>query len=253
MFQIERQEKILYYIQQHQKANTDQLANQFQVSRVTVRRDIDALAAKGLIIKTHGGAVAVTNSLLHEIPYAYKVEQHLKEKKLIGQTAARYIQDYDIIILDSGSTTLELAKNITQKDITVVTNDIQIAMELSSKSNVTVNVCGGTLHRPVYTLIGSASAAFFTRFHVNKAFIGCDALDVDFGVSNRTSEEVDTKIAMINAADEVIMITDDSKLDKKVFCHLCDISAIDKLIVNRIDERNYKRITEKGVEVIVAE
>ena len=253
MFQIERQEQIINYINQAQKANTNELAKKFNVSAVTIRRDIDMLAADGRIIKTHGGAVAVTQSLKAEIPYSLKAEHNQDAKRRIGVTAAKYINDGDIIILDSGSTTLEIAKNISQKNVTVVTDDIKIAMELSCKENITVIVCGGTLSDPVYTLTGNNATDFFSRLHVNKTFLGCDAVDLDFGVSNRTYEEVDIKSAMIQAADEIIMVTDNSKLDKKVFCHLCDISAINKLIINTIDERNRRGFTEKGVEIVLTD
>lgn len=253
MFQIERQNKILEYINNSQKANTNELADYFKVSKVTVRRDIDALAAQGLIVKTHGGALSITKSLHREIPYAFKVEHNQSAKKQIGAAAAKYIEDGDIIILDSGSTTLEIAKNIVQKNVTVVTDDIKIAMELANKNNVTVIVSGGTLTDPVYTLTGNNATEFFSRLHVNKTFLGCDAVDLDFGISNRTYSEVDIKSAMIQAADEIIMVTDRSKLDRKVFCQLCDISALDKLIIDEIDERNRKGFTEKGVEIITVQ
>lgn len=253
MFQIERQEQLLDYINKAHKANTNELAEKFHVSKVTIRRDIDKLASEGHIVKTHGGAVAVTNGSMTEIPYAFKAEYNQPAKKKIGAVAASLIKDGDIIILDSGSTTLEIAKNIVQDNITVVTDDIKIAMELSCKDNISVIVCGGTLSDPVYTLTGNIAVDFFSRLHVNKTFLGCDAVDLDFGISNRTYEEVDIKSAMIRAADEIIMVTDDSKLDKKVFCYLCDISAIDKLIINKIDDRNRKGFTEKGVEIIITE
>ncbi|MDD2960332.1 MAG: DeoR/GlpR family DNA-binding transcription regulator [Lachnospiraceae bacterium] len=253
MFQIERQEKILEYINKTKKANTNELANKFNVSKVTIRRDIDILASQSLIIKTHGGALALTNSLQSEIPYSYKAEHNPSAKKAIGIMASTLINDGDIIILDSGSTTLEIARRIDQKNITVVTDDIKIAMELSGKDNITVIVCGGTLSDPVYTLTGNTAVEFFSKLHVNKTFLGCDAVDFSFGISNRTYGEVDIKSAMIEAADEIIMVTDDSKLDKKVFCHLCSISKIDKLVINQIDERNRKGFTDSGVEIILAD
>ena len=118
---------------------------------------------------------------------------------------------------------------------------------------MTAIVCGGTLSDPVYTLTGNVAVDFFSRLHVNKTFLGCDAVDLDFGISNRTYGEVDIKTAMIKAADEIIMVTDNSKLDRKVFCYLCDISAINKLIINQIDERNRRGGIEKGVEIITTD
>jgi DeoR family fructose operon transcriptional repressor len=250
MFQIERQEKILWYINEAKKANTEQLAREFNVSKVTIRRDIDILAQKGLLFKAHGGAVSSSSAFLHEIPYSDKAVVNSAAKKAIGLTASKMIEDGDIIILDSGSTTLEIAKNIKKNDITVLTNDIKIAMELANKPNIHVMVSGGNLTNSVYTLTGNISIDFFKKTHVNKTFLGCDAVDVEFGISNRTYEEIDIKLAMIKAADEVIMVTDNSKLNKKVFAYLCDISVINKLIINEIDEQNSKVFTEKGVELI---
>lgn len=251
MFQIERQEKILQYINEVKKANTEQLAQKFKVSKVTIRRDIDILAHKGLLLKAHGGAVSFGSTFLHEIPYQRKAVTNSEAKRAIGYVAAQLIQNGEIIILDAGSTTLEIAKNLENMDVTVLTNDIKIAMELSSKPSIRVMVCSGTLNSPVYTLTGNSSVEYFKHIHVNKTFLGCDAVDTDFGVSNRTYEEVDIKQAMIAAADEIIMVTDSSKLDKRVFAFLCDISEIDMLITESIDEANRKAFTERGVEVVV--
>jgi DeoR/GlpR family transcriptional regulator of sugar metabolism len=251
MFQIERQEKIFQFINAAKKANTAQLAREFGVSRVTIRRDIDVLYRNGLILKTHGGAVSSSSTFLHEIPYSGKAIVNLAAKKAIGYAAAQMIEDGDIIILDAGSTTLEIAKNIRKNEVTVLTNDIKIAMELTRNPNVHVMVCGGNLNSPVYTLTGNISVDYFKRIHVNKTFLGCDAVDIEFGISNRTYEEVDIKLAMIRAADEVIMVTDDSKLHKKVFAYLCDISAIDKLVINEIDDKTKKAFTDRTIEVLI--
>jgi DeoR/GlpR family transcriptional regulator of sugar metabolism len=251
MFQIERQEKILQFINAAKKANTEQLAKEFGVSKVTIRRDIDFLYKSGLIYKTHGGAVSSGSTSLHEIPYSGKAIVNLATKKAIGYVAAQMIENGDIIILDAGSTTLEIAKNIRKKEVTVLTNDIKIAMELAPKPNVHVMVCGGNLNGPVYTLTGNISVNYFKRLHVNKTFLGCDAVDIEFGISNRTYDEVDVKLAMIKAADKVIMVTDNSKLHKKVFTYLCDISAIDKLVINEIDDKTKKAFIDRSVEVLI--
>jgi DeoR/GlpR family transcriptional regulator of sugar metabolism len=250
MFQIERQEKILRFINESQKANTDELANAFSVSKVTIRRDIDLLASKGLLLKTHGGAVSVKWSFIREIPFSAKAEINLSAKKAIGIAAAQLIENGEIIILDSGSTTLEIAKCINNTDVTVLTNDIKIAMELAAKPNVHVIVSGGNLDSTVFSLIGSIPINFFKDIHVNKTFLGCDAVDLKFGISDRSFESCVVKRAMMQAADEVIMVTDSSKLNKRVFTHICDISAINKLIIDEIDEQDKKAYIEKGVKII---
>lgn len=253
MFQIERQEKILQYINKKKKANINELSAAFEVSKVTIRRDLDELAQKGLVVKIHGGAMSIQNKFSYEIPSASKLEANIEAKRKIGAMAAGLIEEGDIVIFDSGSTTLEVAKNLKQQEVTVLTNDIKISMEMAHKRGVKLMVSGGILNESVYTLAGDQTADFFKKVHVNKTFLGCDAIDLTFGISNRTMQEVETKKAMIDAAEEVIMVTDSSKLNKKVFCYLCDISEIDKLIINEIDETYKKELEKKGVEVLVAE
>jgi DeoR family fructose operon transcriptional repressor len=252
MFQIERQEKILRFINESKKANTDELSAAFSVSKVTIRRDIDSLASKGLLLKTHGGAIAIKGTFFREIPFSAKAGINSFAKKAIGIVAARLIENGEIVILDSGSTTFEIAKNIHHTDVTVITNDIKIAMELTSKPDIRVIVSGGNLDNTTFNLNGTNSVNFFKGIHVNKTFLGCDAVDPEFGISDRTFESCDIKRAMIQAADEVIMVTDKSKLNKRVFAHMCDISMINKLIIDEIDDHNRKAYAEKGIEIITA-
>lgn len=253
MFQLERLEKILEQINKQKKVNTDQLAEQFGISKVTIRRDIDILAQKGLIIKTYGGAVSYSSSFLHEIPYSKKIVVNASAKQSVGFAAAQMISDGEIIILDAGSTTLEIAKHINQHNITVLTNDIKILNELAIKQNVNVMICGGILDKTVHTLAGKCATDFFEQVHVNKTFLGCDAVDFKFGISNRTFEEIDIKRAMIRAADDVIMVTDCSKLNRRVFAYLCDVADLSKLVINKIDDTSREKFASRGVEVIESE
>ncbi|WP_276352149.1 DeoR/GlpR family DNA-binding transcription regulator [Cohnella caldifontis] len=253
MFQLERQEKLLQYINKKKKANVQELSRMFDVSKVTIRRDLDELAGKGLVVKTHGGVLSTANNLSFEIPSSSKFEANSAAKKKIGAAAAAAIDDGDIIVLDAGSTTLEIAKHLKSKDVTILTNDIKIAMETAHKNGVKLVVSGGEiLNESVYTLVGGQAAEFFKKVHVNKTFLGCDAIDLQFGISNRTMQEVEVKRAMIDAADEVIVVTDGSKLNKKVFCFLCEISVIDKLVIDEIEDAYKLELEKHGVEVIVA-
>lgn len=252
MFQIERQEQILNYINKKRKASIDELSKHFNVSKVTIRRDINDLANRGLAIKIHGGVLSIYNTLSHEIPYDKKFGLNSDQKKRIGKAAANLIEDGEVIILDSGSTTFEIAANLNKNDLTVITNDIKIAMELAHRPNISLIVAGGTLAKSVYTLIGPQTESFLSQIHVNKTFLGADAISLDHGITNRTMEEVPIKQAMIKAADEVIVVADNSKFNKKVFAHLCDLNEIDKLITDKIDEKFKQKLSEMGVEVILA-
>ncbi|MDR2211236.1 MAG: DeoR/GlpR family DNA-binding transcription regulator [Spirochaetaceae bacterium] len=251
MFRIERQEKILDYVNRVKNAGNHELAREFGVSNVTIRRDLEALAKKRLLFKTHGGAVSLNNSFLTEIPYSSKEKILTAEKKRIGAAAASLVGTGDIIILDAGSTTLEVARHLAGGDITVLTNDIKIAMELAGKASIHVMVCGGKLESSVYTLTGGTSVDYFKKVHVNRTFLGCDALDIHFGISNRTCEEVEVKLAMLHAGEEVVMVTDHTKLNTKVFFHLCAVELIDRLIIDQIDEKTLSALQKKGIIVTI--
>ena len=250
MFQLERLDKILTFVNEHKKANTAELSELFDVSPVTIRRDIEKLSADGLLIKTHGGAMASESTNLHDIPFASRLVQNLSAKKAIARAAAALIRDGDTIILDSGSTTLEIARNITQQQITVVTNDIRIAIELFSKPNITVRVPGGTLQDTVYVLIDGNTNRYFSMLHVNKTFLSCDAVDSAFGVSNRSYEQGLIKQRLIAAADEVILTADSSKFNKKAFSIICGLDEINTLVTNRIPADIQQECSRHGVHVI---
>lgn len=252
MFQIERQQKILDYINKKRKASVKELSDHFNVSKVTIRRDLDELENKGLVIKIHGGVLSIYNNLSYEIPYNKKFGINAEGKKRIGAAAVKLIEDGDVIILDSGSTTFEVAAQLNKNNVTVITNDIKIAMEAARKPNISLVVAGGILEKGVYTLMGPNTQDFFSKIHVNKTFLGADAISLEYGISNRTIQEVAIKRAMIEAADEVIVVADHNKLNKKVFAFLCKLNEINRLIIDKIDEKTKQELEEMGVEVIQA-
>lgn len=235
MLQYERIKKILEYINQNRKANVAELSEKFNVSPVTIRRDIDSLAERGLVIKKHGVVISAQSKLSYEIPYYKKSNVNKDKKKQIGKFAAQTINDNDIIILDAGTTTLEVAKNIKSKNITVITNDLIIATEIASKGSIELIVVGGILEKGVYTLTGSRAVDFLKKLHVNKVFLGADAVDIDFGISNRSISEVALKLAMNNVADENIVVADSSKFHKKLFHNIIDLKEVDTLITDEHD------------------
>ena len=250
MFQIERQEKILQYINERQTVRTQELSELFEISPVTIRSDINDLARRGLIIKSHGGAMSVQKRINLEIPSVVRSQQNVEAKEEIASVAASLISDDDVIILDSGSTTLEVAKRITSRGVTVITNDIKIGVMLADMGNVTLIMTGGSLLSSVYTLVGPETNDFFKRFRVNKLFLGCDAIDFDWGISNRTLEETATKIAMIRAAREVIAVVDSSKFNRQVFVHLCGIGEVHTLITEKLEPEEREKLEQFGVRVM---
>lgn len=252
MFAYERQEQIINHINEVKKDSVKNLSKQFRVSEVTIRRDLDELTDKGLLIKTHGGALSINHSFSNEIPYVKKFSQNVEVKKKIGRAAAKLIEDNDVIIFDSGSTTIEVAAHLANvKNVTAITNDIKIAMVLAHNPDVTLIVAGGILQKSVYTLLGSVAEDFLSTLHVNKTFLGADALSIDFGITNRTMNEIPIKKAMIEAAEEVIVVADSSKLNKKVFAQVCDLKKIDKIVMDKLDPYSEKAFKDIGIQLII--
>ncbi len=252
MFQLERQEKILEVVNTRRTVRTKDLCEMFDTSPVTIRNDIHELALRGLLIKSHGGAMSMQDRINLEIPSGKKSHQNIELKRKIGRVASTFIEPNDLIILDSGSTTLEIAKQIKQKNVTVITNDIQIGMALAENRNVNLVITGGCLKPSVHTLMGADTVEFFRRIRVDKLFLGCDAIDVHWGISNRTLEEVAIKRAMMTASRSVIAVADSSKVGRQVFAHLCGPHDINTLIIDSMDPQNMLALEKGGVHVVLA-
>ncbi len=250
MYQEERQKLILEYVNRKKKVSTQELSENFQTSVVTIRSDLNALEKKGLLVKAHGGAMDNSYKINDVIPSDIKFKKNVSEKKKIAAIAKRYISSNDVIIIDSGSTTLELAKVIEDENLTVYTNDLQIALELAKKPNVVLNVTGGELIKGVYTFAGTETSDYYLNISADKLFLSCDALDLEFGISNRDKREIPIKQNMIKASREITLMLDHTKLNSKVLMKVTDLDNLDRIIVDQIDEPLRKAIEKKGIEVI---
>ncbi len=256
MFQQERQKKVLDYVNARKKVTTTELSEKFDTSVVTIRADITALDKKGLVEKVRGGAIAVTERFNVEIPVSSKARKNAADKRVVGRLAASQVEDDDIIILDTGTTTMEIARSLPKfRNLTVITNDIQIASYLAANAWPGLNllVAGGTLEAKTFSLLGLETLDFYKKLKVNKVFLGCDAVSAETGVSNRTLIEADIKAAMIRCADRVYAVVDGSKIGKTVFARVCDIGDIDVLITNRIAPGQRELFAGAGVEVLTPE
>jgi DeoR/GlpR family transcriptional regulator of sugar metabolism len=249
--QIEKQKEILDYVNENKKASVKELSESTGLSEVTIRKYLLMLANKGLLIKTHGGVISKKSALNYEVPYSEKETVNTEEKERIGAAAAKLIADGDVILIDSGSTTLQIARAIKNQDITVITNDIKIAYELSPKSNVKLFVTGGMLRNNVFTLVGSDAESYLRRLHVNKTFLGADAIHLDSHVTNNAMEDAEIKKLMIQAAEQVILVSDHSKFNKKCFLDICSFNDIDIVITDQITPEYRKAFTQSNIKVIV--
>lgn len=245
MLQIERRQAILSRIKQDGKVEIETLAKELAVSGMTIRRDLGALEKEGKLIRSHGGAVSA-GALISETPYQNKVSKHTEQKRSIANRAAGLIPKNAQILLDSGTTTLEIARLIKHRDdLVIVTNDIKISLELlESKSKV---ICtGGDLQPGVGSFLGPYVQTMLEQIEVDLLFLGAHAVDLSSGVSAPTMDKAHVKKLMVKAARQIWLVTDHSKFNQRAFAHVCRLDDLDGVIT----DNNLSDEDRKGYENI---
>ncbi len=203
------------------------------VSVATVRRDLDVLATQGLVSRTHGGAVLLEHSTAYERLYSEKSSLFQDEKRRIGQAAARMVADGETVILDTGSTTFQVARHLVHhKHLTIITNDLLIAALVEFDPTTQVVVTGGTRRSGFGALVGDIAEDLLRNVRVNKVFLSADAVHLEHGVSNATFAEAATKRAMIEAGREVILVVDHSKFGGVALAKVTGLERIHHIITD---------------------
>ncbi|MCG6184584.1 DeoR/GlpR family DNA-binding transcription regulator [Anoxybacillus sp. LAT_38] len=232
MLPKERRKWIENQLADQGKIDIEQLSQQLNVSTMTIRRDLNILEKEGKIFRTHGGAIH-PKSLIQETPYSTKKDKNVEQKKVIALKAIEIIPKNSNIILDSGTTTFELAKLIKDRaDLTVITNDIKIAAELV-ESKLKVIVTGGELQNEVGTLYGWPTQDLLRRIHADIFFLGAHAVDVSSGITAPTFEKSLIKKLMMQAAESTWLLCDSSKFNQKSFSFVCHLSELEGIITDQ--------------------
>lgn len=229
VFARERQQTIARLIEEHGRARVADLAAQFGVSAVTIRKDLLTLEAEGRVSRAHGGAIAPERNLPES---AFEVRERLNReaKELIGRAAAAMVVDGESIAFDASTTALAVARHLKARggwaQLTVITNGLRIATELAGYPGITVAMPGGFVRREALSLVGQLGDAVFQRVNVQKAFLGAAGFSLDSGLSDATEEEAQIKRFMASAAREVIAIVDSSKWERAAFATFCRIEEL---------------------------
>ncbi len=248
----QRRQEILNLIREDGHAKVQKLAQIFKVSEVTIRQDLETLEQMGFIQREYGGAFlkdvgnfATTGTLLNESVRA-------EEKKELALKAAALIQEGDSIILDSGSTTTELAKLMTGfKDLNVITNALNIAYILGGNPGINLIVSGGEFKAPTLSLTGDMAASSFKGLHVNKCFLATAGISPDMQLTYPSLSDLVVKSAMIRAAEKVYLLADSSKIGISSFASLGRLSLIDTLITDsQITPAQKEAIRELKVDIL---
>ncbi|RED66372.1 DeoR/GlpR family DNA-binding transcription regulator [Cohnella lupini] len=250
MLAAERKQRIVDYVRQYNTATVSTLAREFNVHEATIRRDLGEIESEGIFRRTHGGVIFEqwTND---EPSFSERSTQNLDQKMRIGKMAASLVQDGDHIIIDSGTTTLHIAKNLVQRsNITVVTNDMNVAAELRDAPRIKVILTGGELYPSSYMLNGMFTDHVLGSLHTLKAFIGIPALHPQYGLMHPEAPLVPAKQGMIRAAREIIVVTDNTKIGKLSLHTVAPNSAIHTLITGKeASEQDLQPFRDSGITV----
>lgn len=231
MYQEERMLHILAYLKNHQRINIEDICQLFDVSRDTARRDLVRMEEQNSIIRTRGGALLPSSEMV--IPsYQDRLNTVSLEKKSIGKVAASLISDRDRVILDSSTTVQACAEFLDATGCTIITNSINQADILSDKEDITIHLLGGQLHTQHRYVYGSAAIERLSHYFVQRAFIGIGGISAK-GLTSVSDEEGMIKHKMMQQADIVIILADQSKFGRELFYKFADLSEIDLIITDR--------------------
>jgi DeoR family transcriptional regulator of aga operon len=252
-----RTERILKMLLQRGSVRVDELVTSLTASAPSIRRDLARLESKGLVTRTHGGATLV-QELLYE-PFRYdtafqnREQQFVREKRHIGIAAAELIQENETIGFTAGTTTTWVARNLRHRDhLTVITNAVNIGMELCNMPGLRVHLTGGYVHWPwSFSLIGPAAIASLNDTFIDKLFLSVSGIDANRGTTTNESDEALTFRAMVKQAKQVIVVADSSKLGIVTPSLICPIGDVDVLITNEgASDEMAAAFTQKGIRVV---
>lgn len=237
----ERRQHILHVVQVEGRALVDDLSESLGISRITIRKDLEYLQTKGLVERTHGGALPVQHGTLVDPSLKEKEKQHHAEKMRIAAAAAKLVQEGQCVMLDSGTTTMALTRVLKRfESLTVITNAVNIAAELVG-TNLEVILTGGALRKNSFSLVGPLAEDVLREMHADILFLGVDGFDVESGPSTPNVLESRVNRQMVEAVKRVVVVCDSTKFMRRSLARIVPTAAIHHVI------------TDKGLPPAIAE
>ncbi len=251
MLAIERRNAILAKLSAEGKVIVADLSREFEVTEETIRRDLEKLDNDGLAKKTYGGAVA-NEKHQTDLPFNVRKMTNVEQKQRIAEKIANLIHDGDYIMADASSTAIYVIRCIKNlKNITLITNSVEILLELADKQDWNVLSTGGALKKGGLSLVGTSAERMIRGFHVDLAICSSKGLDINRGITDSNEKESEIKQAIFAAADRKILAVDNKKFDKISFVHVCDVSEVDTIVTDqRPSDRWIEHCKEKNIELI---
>ena len=239
-------------LEQKEEVQVTEISRETGISEVTIRKDLTVLQNRHLLLRTRGGAMRKPVENQHEdTTIAKKRMFNHREKERIGAEAAKLIKDGDFIMLDSGTTTMEVARHLDKfQHLRIVTNAIDIAAELMNYKRFDVVLLGGNVRKTSLSTIGPLAMSVLRNFNSYKLFLGVDSFSVENGISTPNLEEALLNQIMIQQADQVIAVFDSSKFNKRSFVHVADAKELDYIITDNVIPIGVtSKLRSLGVEV----
>lgn len=255
MIQKRRLDTIMGILKEEGMADVKTLSQRLEVTEKTVRLDLKELENQNLLERVHGGAVLKTQELSLGYKDSSRRTSYLEQKQVIARRALTLIEENDVILLDDGSTTQEVAKLLGDFRVTVLTNDLLIVNELMYKPNITLYIIGGLVRRDSdsYIVTGEDAIQFLKKYRVSKLFLGTSTVDVKEGLMIFNYGDNFTKRAFIDAADRVVCLADSSKFDRTAFTKVARLNEVDTFITDSgLSQEVIRRYEGLGREIIVA-
>lgn len=250
MLNEERRRAILEILNRDRRVLVLELARRFETSQVTIRKDLEELHAHGLVHRTHGGALPAREGALEDPTLREKEKLHRREKLRIAETAAKRVQEGQVVILDSGTTTTEIARALRSfHNLTIVTNAVNIAAELSGTA-VDVILTGGTLRKNSFSLVGPIAEETLHRLNADLLFLGVDGFDVQYGLSTPNLLEAKVNRVMVEVAKRTVVVCDSSKFGRRSLSLIVPPSMLHEVVTDRgVPKSDVRALKKAGIEV----
>ncbi|MCQ6555819.1 DeoR/GlpR family DNA-binding transcription regulator [Streptomyces sp. C10-9-1] len=263
MSKHERWNALLELLAAEGRVEVEEAAGALRVSPATIRRDLDELAGQQMLVRTRGGAVA--HGVSYELPLRYKSARHASEKQRIAEAAADLIGQGEVVGLNGGTTTTEVARVLALRAggahrdapeprapfLTVVTNALNIAGELAVRPQIKIVVTGGVARPQTYELVGPLAAGVLGEVVLDVAVLGVDALDAELGVMTRHEDEASVSRRFAERARRVVVVADSSKMGRRAFARICGLERVDVVVTDAgIDGGSATRFEEAGIRLV---
>lgn len=249
---MKRHQVILELLDKENYVSVQSLCNLFEVSAVTIRKDLKLLEDKGLLFRTHGGASS-QNPYINDRHVNEKEKLNVTEKEAIAKVAVQLIKPHDSIMIASGTTMQMLAKQIhIEEQLSITTSSLNVALELTKSPYYEILQLGGMVRHSSSSVTGHFSHSLLESISCNLLFLGVDGIDIQHGCTTTSLEEAILNQKMMQSAQKVIVLADSSKFDKKGFGKICGLTDVDQIITDKhISEKTAEKIRELGVKLTI--